>query len=55
MGSEESVRVEKLDVGEMRILRRICGVTKLDRIRNQIIRRTIDRWSLITGRTNMQL
>ena len=31
---------KKLDVAEMRMLRWISGVTKLDRIRNEIIRGT---------------
>ena len=31
---------KKLDVVEMRMLRYMCGVTKLDEIRNKRIRRT---------------
>ena len=32
---------KKLDVAEMKMLRFACGVTKMDRIRNDRIRRTI--------------
>ena len=39
MGSEESTR-EDIGCGEMRMLRWMSGVTKLDRNRNEIIRRT---------------
>ena len=39
VGSEESTR-EEVDVAEMRMLRWMCGVTKLDRIRNERIRGT---------------
>ena len=35
MSSEESPGEE---VGQMRMLRRMCGVTKMDRIRNERIR-----------------
>ena len=41
MGSEEStIQENKLDVAEMRMLRWMSGVTKLDRIRNERIRGT---------------
>ena len=33
MGVEEKAQEKKLEVAEMRILRWICGVTKLDKIR----------------------
>ena len=36
----KKVQEKKLDVAEMRMLRWISGVTKLDRIRNEIIRGT---------------
>ena len=35
MGSEESTQEKKLDVAEMRVLRWMSGVTKLERIRNE--------------------
>ena len=37
MGIEEDTE-HKLDVAEMRLLRWMYGVTKLDKIRNEIIR-----------------
>ena len=36
----KKVQEHKLEVAEMRMLRLICGVTKLDRIRNERIRGT---------------
>ena len=39
MGNEET-QEKKLDVAEMRMLRWMSGVTKLDRIRNEVIRGT---------------
>lgn len=37
----KKVQEERLDVAEMRMLRWMCGVTKLDRIRNERIRGTV--------------
>ena len=44
-GSEAwGLRVEerrKLDVMEMRCLRSMCGVTRLDRLRNEVVRKRV--------------
>ena len=29
---------EKLDVAEMKCLRSMCGVTRMDRVRNEVVR-----------------
>jgi hypothetical protein len=41
VGDEEGTYEKRLEVAEMRMLRWSCGVTKLDRIRNEVTRTRI--------------